>query len=269
MARLCSNYMWGSSPTLYKNHLYIEVLQRQDEAGNHPSYLSCLDPKTGKELWRQLRPTDAQLESQEAYTTPIPSENAGHPEIIVAGGDYITGHDADTGAELWRGGGLRNFQNITTSRLVPSPVVADGLIYISGPKHNPLLAFADGGKGDVKAVWEYGQYPTDCVTPLFYAGKLYEFDGDHKMMVCLDPKTGQALWQQSAGVSETFRASPTGADGKIYCMSERATVVVFSAADGKVLSTMKMNDGQAHATIAAAAGCLFVRTAHNLYCVAN
>jgi len=270
--RFAIQWLYGSSPLLYKNRLYIQVLQRADDANGHPSYLLCLDPETGRQLWRHERKTDAQGESQEAYTTPMPSEAGGRAEILVLGGDYVTAHDPDTGEELWRGGGLRNSRALSSSRLVPSPVVGAGLVFVSGAKRNPLLAFHDGGSGDVtesRLAWKYTEYPTDCVTPLFYQGKLFEFDGDRQMLVCLEPASGKPLWQQEAGVREVFRASPTGADGKIYCLSENATVVVFSAADGKVLSTIKLEEGMTHATIAAAQNSLFVRTAKSLYCVGN
>ena len=58
------------------------------------------------------------------------------------------------------------------------------------------------------------------------------------------PKTGKVYWQKPLGNREIYRASPTGADGKIYCLSENATAVVMSAADGQVLSTISMDEGQ-------------------------
>jgi outer membrane protein assembly factor BamB len=273
-------WLYGSSPMLYKNRLYIQVLQRcadsgeDSTAGNgtpkRESFILCLNPQTGTNLWRHVRPTDALEESQESYATPMPAECAGGTEIVVLGGDYVTGNDAQTGAELWRGGGLRNFRHLPDARLVPTPLLADGLVIVSGAKRNPMLAFHDCGKGDVTTsglAWTYKEYPTDCVTPLFYQGKLFELDGDRQMMVCMDPKTGQVQWQKPLGNREIYRASPTGADGKIYCLSEKATAVVMSAADGQVLSTINMDEGMTHATIAAAQGCLFVRTAQNLYCI--
>jgi outer membrane protein assembly factor BamB len=273
-------WLYGSSPMFYKNRLYIQVLQRcptavqVSSAGEGQpkveSFILCLDPGSGTNIWRHVRPSDALEESQESYATPMPGECPGGTEIVVAGGDCVTGHDAGTGAELWRGGGLRNFRNITTSRLVPTPLLADGMVIVCGAKRNPLLAFHDCGNGDVTTnglAWTYKEYPTDCVTPLFYQGKLFEMDGDRQMMVCMDPKTGKVEWQKSLGNREIYRASPTGADGKIYCFSENATAVVMSAADGQVLATINMEEGQSHATIAAAHGCLFVRTAQNLYCI--
>ena len=273
-------WLYGSSPMLYKDRLYVEVLQRNpvpegyahvtDGKTNRESFLLCMEPKTGKTIWREVRPTDALGESQEAYSTPIPTEINGHSEIVVLGGDYVTGHDAKTGKELWRGGGIVNPNQRSASRVVPSPLMAEGLVFVSGPKRNPLLAYRDGGKGDITTnglVWSYAEYPTDCVTPLYYQGKLFVLDGDKQMLTCMEPKTGKVIWQQSMGLREVFRASPTGADGKIYCFGERCTAVVLSAADGKILSTIKMAEGQSHATIAVADGCLFVRTAQNLYCI--
>jgi outer membrane protein assembly factor BamB len=90
------------------------------------------------------------------------------------------------------------------------------------------------------------------------------------MMTCLDPKTGEKHWQGNLGVREIFRASPTGADGKIYCISENGTAVVLGAGDQfKILSTIPMGEGPVRSTIAAAQGQLFIRTARNLHCIGN
>jgi outer membrane protein assembly factor BamB len=250
----------------------VEVLRR----GPAESFLLCLDPATGANIWRHVRPTDAIQESQEAYSTPMPCECGGRAQIVVAGGDYVTGEDAETGEELWRGGGMRNFRALSSSRLVPSPLVADGLIFVCGAKGNPFLAFRQCGSGDITSnglAWSSEKDSTDCVTPLFYQDKLFMLNGDRQMMACFEPATGEAKWRQPLSVHEIFRASPTGADGKLYCLSERATAVVLSAADGSVLSTIKMgetdqgDEGLSHATIAAAHGCLFVRTSGHLYCI--
>jgi outer membrane protein assembly factor BamB len=277
-------WLYGGSPMLYKERLYVQVLQQnpvpqgyshvQDGRPTRESYLLCVDPKTGKDIWKHVRPTDALEESQEAYSTPIPSEVNGKTEIVVVGGDCVTGHDAKDGTELWRGGGLNNPQHRGDSRMVPSPLVAAGLVIVSGPKRMPVLAYRDGGKGDITKsglAWSYQDYPTDCVTPLLYQKKLFILDGDKQMMTCMEPESGKVLWQQSLGVRQVFRASPTGADGKLYCFSEHSTAVVMDAKDGKVLSKMQMEPGgeSTHATIAAAQGCLFVRAAHHLYCIAK
>ncbi len=274
------NWLYGSSPLLYNDKLYVEVLQRtpvpedyraaQDGNPKREPFLLCLDPKTGKTLWRHVRPTDAVSEAQEAYSTPIPNNGPNGTEILLVGGDYTTAHSPDTGEELWRCGGL-NDGHEEFWRIVPSPVVADGMVIACGPKHDPVLGIKDGGHGlvtETNIAWRFKQYPSDCVTPLFYENKLFVLDGDRQMMTCLDPKTGEKKWQGNLGVREIFRASPAGADGKIYCLSEGGTVVILDAgAEFKILATIRMGESPVRSSIAISQGQLFIRTARNLYCV--
>jgi len=273
------NWLYGSSPMLYQGRLYVEVIQSTspngmvdgpDEAAGRDSYLLCVDPATGKDLWRQVRPTDAISEAQEAYTTPIPLEGKNGTEILVVGGNYVTAHSAATGEELWRCGGL-NLRGEKYWRVVPTPVVADGMIIACGPKRDPLLAIRDGGKGlvtDTALAWQSKEFPSDCVTPLAYRHQLYVLDGDRQTMTCLDPKTGAKKWQGNLGAREIFRASPTGADGKLYCVGEEGTAVVLEAGqEFKILATISMGEAPVRSSIAAAQGQLFIRTARNLYCI--
>lgn len=278
--RFSINWLYGSSPMLYRGKLYVEVLQANPIPNGYPqalddkpqreSFLLCLDPANGKNLWRQLRPSDAVSEAQEAYTTPIPCQNGNEPEIILVGANYVTAHDAQTGTELWRCAGL-NDRHEMFWRIVPSPVVAAGMVIACGPKRDPVLGIRDGGHGlvtDTHVAWKTKDFTADCVTPLFYQNKLFVLDGDRQIMTCVNPQTGQKLWQGGLGVHDIFRASPTGADGKIYCLSEAGTVVVLGAGDGlNILSTIPMGEAPVRASVAVAQGELFIRTAQNLYCI--
>ena len=62
------NWGYASSPLLHEDALYVQVLHgmRTDD----PSYLLRIDKKTGRTVWRVERPTDAQQESPDAYSTP-------------------------------------------------------------------------------------------------------------------------------------------------------------------------------------------------------
>ena len=95
---------YGSSPLLYNGTLYVQVLHGMKT--DDPSYLLGMDSATGSTKWRVERPTDAVAESPDSYTTPAVLTYHGKTEIVVTGGDYVTGHDPATGQELWRGGGL-------------------------------------------------------------------------------------------------------------------------------------------------------------------
>ncbi len=276
--RFANMFLYGSSPMVCRGRLYVQVLQHsppeyshaRDDKPTRESFLLCLDPERGTKIWRHVRPTEALGESQEAYSTPIPYEGKNGLEILVAGANYVTAHSPENGEELWRCGGL-NERGEHDWRIVPSPVAFDGLVFACGPKRDPVIAIRDGGKGVVTAtnlVWRFAECPSDCVTPLVYEGQLYVLDGDRQMMTCLDPKTGEKKWQGNLGVREIFRASPTGADGRIYCMSERGTAVVLRAgSEFKILSTIRMGEGPVHASIAAAQEQLFIRTSKSLYCI--
>lgn len=270
-------WLYGSSPLLYKGKLYVQVLQREpippdyshaiDDKPHRESFLLCIDPKTGKDLWRHVRKTEAKMESNEAYSTPIPFEGKNGTEILIVGGNCITGHNSETGKEIWRCDGL-NAKDGNWMRTVPSPVAGAGMIFACAPKKEPVFAIISGGKGTVTPAWKFEEFPSDCVTPLFYQEKLFVLDGDKQMMTCLEPKTGKKIWQGNLGVREIFRSSPTGADGKIYCLSERGTVVVLDAGkEFKILSTIRMGEEPIRSSIAVADGNLFIRTAENLYCV--
>ena len=44
-----------------------------------------------------VRPSEAQAESLEAFSTPVPYEHHGRWELLITGGDLVTGHDPATG----------------------------------------------------------------------------------------------------------------------------------------------------------------------------
>ena len=285
--------MWtyGSSPLLFRGKLYVQVLQRNPSPGDYPgfgsadagpreSFLLAIDPASGRTLWKHVRPTDAVMESQESYATPIPHVIGGKAQILIVGGDVLSGHDPETGAELWRGGGINNRKGKGGGewmRIVPSPVSAGELALVCGPKQSAAIAFKTDGKGDVTEsgkAWAFDEHKTpDCSTPAWHAGKLYVLDGDSQLMTCLDAKTGAKVWQVAFTLDrgkgrEIFRASPTVADGKIYSLGERGTVVVQNESDGAQLAAITMGGAEgARGSIAVSDGQLFIRTTDKLWCV--
>ena len=202
----------------------------------HESFLLIVDAKTGKVLRRHVRPTDAREESKEAYTTAIPHWAGKRPEILVLGGDCLTGHDADTGAELWRWVGY-NPKRKKYDRIVVSPVVGPGkggrgLVYVTAPRGKVLYAIRPGRTGALgkeHVAWKAEGYFPDVCTPALYEGRLYVLGGRNKVMTCLDARTGEKKWEGRIGGSAAYDASPTVADGKAYCIDQDGNVVVLAA----------------------------------------
>lgn len=278
-------YQWtyGASPTMCDGRLFVQVLQRDVPVngrgrtdGPNESYLLALNPATGKELWRHLRPSgDARAESKEAYSTPIPVRVGGAWQLLVVGGDSITGHDLAGGEELWRWG-TWNPTRIGHWRLVPSPVTDGKVALALAPKGAPVYAVKLGGQGaltDDALAWksEEREVASDVSTPAFYQGKFYVLNSDKKTIARVDPATGKADWIGQLDSRAKIEASPTAADGKLYFQSHAGEAFVVSAGDGfKVLHRVAMGDAgdrDTRATIAASGGNLFIRTAGKLYCV--
>jgi len=263
------------------------VSGRGRKDGPNESYLLAFDPATGKELWRVTRPADAKEESLEAFNTPTPHKGDGRDELLVAGGDCISGHDLKTGKELWRWGSW-NPTRIGHWRLVPSPVAGDGIVLACAPKDAPIYAVKLGGNGQLPntfLAWKsYVQISdnaapslnnrdisSDVPTPLFYEGRFYVLNGRKKLLISFD-KTGKVFWSGQLPSKSIFETSPTASGGKIYAIDHRGDVFVVQAGGDqfKLLHTVSMADPDENLIrpcVVPSHGQLFIRTGKNLYCV--
>ena len=269
------SYQWlyGASPLLYNGKLYVQVLHRNVPAGQWrdlnagekpmDSYLLAVNPETGKDLWSVVRPTEAKIESHEAYSTPIPWQATSGMQIVIAGGDCVTGHDPETGKELWRAGDW-NPKRLPDRRLVASPVTWKDHVFVCPPKGVLMLAFGDGGKQF--SDWKNDGLTSDAAVPLVYKENLYVLDGDKARFSCVNPATGDKKWEGKLPGRPPFRASPTGADGKIYVMSEGGELLVLSADEFKVLSRAPLGaGGGSRGSIALVDGMIVVRTGDRVW----
>ncbi len=254
--------MWGyaSSPLLWHDTLYLQVLHgmHTDEA----SYLLGIDAATGSTRWRVERPTDAIAESPDSYTTPAVLRYNGKTEIVITGGDYVTGHDPATGEELWRAGGL-NPNRARNYRIIASPLVLGDIVYVSSRK-NPLLAFRLGS-GEPNQLWQTADGP-DVPTPVTDGTYLYVLR-DNGVMLCLNARSGEVVWGPERVRPGTYSASPVLADGRIYVTSEDAVTSVVQAGPRFKLLAESELEGYTLSSPAISDGQIFVRTEKFLYCI--
>lgn len=277
-------FLWtfSSSPVLYDGRVYLQVLQRDEAVGDkgfqnktNDSYLLALDASTGKEIWKHVRPSEAVAESREAFTTPMIFSQDGKTQLVVSGGDCISGHDiAAKGKELWRWG-TWNPRKIGHWRLVASPCVAEGVALACAPKNEPIYAVKLGKEGnldDSAIAWmkEEKGVTADVPTPLYYGGRFYVLDGNRSELSCLKPSSGEVIWKERLGRTK-FEASPSGADGKIYMMDHGGNAYVVKAADSfELLHKTPMSAERAQftrSTVAIAQRNLFIRTNEKLFCI--
>jgi len=282
-----TKFGYSSSPLLWNGKLHIQILRRNKPysgAAVTPldSMVLAFDFQTGKELWKQVRKSEARDESFESYASPVPFENKARNELLIQGGDCISGHDPATGAEFWR----MDYNPVreTNWRLIPSPVAAGDLILAMKPRGGSLLAVKAGGNGNLgpdALAWTYDERTSDSGTPLVYQGLVYILQSDKTdrwargsksspgiYLLAVDPATGREAGRCQISTGGAWRSSPTGADGRIYVMSEEGEVVVVSAgASGKILSRAAYADGPACSSLSIANGCVFVRTEKKLTCI--
>jgi outer membrane protein assembly factor BamB len=258
------NWGYASSPLLHEDSLYVQVLHgmKTDDA----SYVMRIDKKNGKTLWKVDRPTNAIRESPDSYTTPALLRYGKTTEIVITGGDCVTGHDPATGKELWRANGL-NPDNNPSYRIVASPIIFDNIIY-APTRIRPLLALKAGGRGDITTshvLWSTVNGP-DVPTPVT-DGKYFYVVNDRGIMFCLDAKTGAEVYTNQRIKPGTYSSSPVLADGKIYITNEDGlTTVVAAGPKFEVIAENPLND-YVLSSPAISDGQIFIRTSQHLYAI--
>jgi outer membrane protein assembly factor BamB len=182
-------------------------------------------------------------------------------ERVVNSSERIDAYDPATGRLLW-------YADAPRQTPVPSAVFHDGVIYLTrGYRNSPYLAVRPGGRGDVSAthvLWRApggGSYVSSLV---YYDGLLY-LTNDIGVLTCADAKTGARVWQ--ARLDGVFFASPVGADGKVYFVSETGETIVVRA--GRTPEILARNDlgERLVASPAIAGGRIFLRSDARLFAI--
>jgi len=277
-------WTFSASPTLWEGRLFLPILQRNAPVNNRgaegaQSFLLALDASDGTQLYKHVRPSQARVESLESYGTMIPYVGAsGRKELLVVGGDVVTGHDPASGAELWRWGTWNQGHSEIWWRVVPSAVAGGGVVLACAPKRAPVYAVhldGEGELGEAGLAWRSEGRPnkvsSDVPTPLYYQGKFFVLSDVRGALSRVDPTSGQVEWSTTMPGRDQWRASPTGADGRIWCMNHAGLVVAVDAQSGELVLEASMggeDDQTTRSSIAAAHGALFVRTHDTLWCVA-
>jgi len=259
------NHGYASTPLLHKDRLYVQVLHGMHT--DEPAYVFAAAKDTGKTLWKVDRPTDAKSESPDNYATPQLATVDGKLQLIISGADYVTGHDPDTGKELWRIGGFNPTDN-RANRTIASSVVIGDLVFTPSTRGRPFIGFKAGGSGDITGKSELwtNNLGSDVPTPTTDGKYLYVL-GDSGIVNCIEAATGAVAYQGQRIERGTYSASPLLADGKIYCISEEGTTTVLKAGpEFEVLGVSRL-DSLTLASPVAVDNQLFIRTADHLYCI--
>jgi len=222
----------GSSPALHDG----KVIVNWDHEGE--SFIVALDTTTGEEIWRTER------DEITSWTTPIVVEHDGRHQVITSATNRVRSYDLGTGELIWEGGGV-------TMNAIPSPVAADGLVYVtSGFMGNALrairLAGAEGNINRSDAIaWEHDRDTPYVPSPLLFGGNLYILKSNSAILSSFDALSGALHYGplRLDGMGEVF-ASPVGAAGRVYIVDRDGNALVIQ--DGpefNVLARNSLDDG--------------------------
>lgn len=254
----------AASPVVHDGRVFVV----NDNEGQ--SFVAAVDARTGKQLWKTERDITAPQGS--GWSSPFVWKHGQRTEVIVIGRQHAVSYSPETGKELWRMRGL-------TGQSTPSPVAADGLLYLAtgsqGESNRPVFAVRPGASGDISLAkgeesnayvkWFHPRASAYTSSPLVYRGRMYVVN-DNGILTVFDSQTGKEIYKARAGgPGNTFSASPWAADGKIYLLSEDGFTFVIEAGDKYMELAKNSLDEMSLASPALAPDAIFLRTQTKLY----
>lgn len=255
--KMKANFGEGVSPVLCGDTLII----CQDQEGE--SFITALDTKTGKELWRRAR------DEATSWATPLVVEHEGRRQVITAASKRIRGYDAASGEQLWEAAGM-------TGNVIPCPVADRGIVFcMSGFRGSSLMAIRlAAARGDITGkseaiAWSCHKDTPYVPSPLLYDGLLYYLKVNEGLLTCADAATGKVHYaaRRLEGLGAAL-PSPIGAAGRVYITGKSGlTCVIKHGPNFEVLARNKLDDSFT-ASAAAVGGDLYLRGHRSLYCIA-
>jgi outer membrane protein assembly factor BamB len=243
----------GGSPALVDGLLIFSC------DGADSPYLAALDAKTGDVKWKT--PRNQRVKKTFSFSTPLAIEVGGATQVISPASGFVGAYDPKTGREIWR---VRYGEGYS---VVPRPVFADGLVFVSSGFDSPIaLAIRpDGARGDVTnthVAWSSTKGAPRTPSMLAVGDEIYIL-ADNGVLTCADARTGKQHWSER--LAGGFSASPMYADGKIYCQNETGIGYVVKA--GKKFEKLAENalGEPSLASYAITDGALFIRTDKHLW----
>ncbi|NQU74905.1 MAG: PQQ-binding-like beta-propeller repeat protein [Planctomycetes bacterium] len=256
VARPVNRFGLAASPVVCGPAIIQQVDLDPDETGQAPvfrSFIVALRCEDGAELWRQTRPVYS------SWPTPLLIGKPGREAVVTCADPWVIAYSVANGRELWRVNGL-------SGDVAASPVAAGGLLYAAADPYGTMLAIRLGGAGDITnshVAWTFDEDVPE-VAGLLCDGRRYFHVAADGTLRCLDAATGSPLW--TAQLDNTFYASPTLADGRLFLIDIAGSLYVIDPASGQVLHKGSLGE-PVNATPAFAVSRIYIRTEKHLLCL--
>ncbi len=248
---LKNQYGHAASLAIWPGELIVQLDQGETPSG--ASKLVALDPATGRVLWERSRPVSA------SWSTPVVCEAAGGAQIVTAGAPWVIAYKAGDGAELWRA-------ELLDGEVVPSPVVAGGLVFAVNPS-SKLVALRMDGRGEITktgVVWSSAENAPDIPSPVGNGELLFAVSGGGEL-TCFEANDGKKVWSKELKMD--VNASPAVLGNRLFILGLKGVALVAEAGRSfKETARSELAD-KFIASPAFAGGRTFLRGETNLYCI--
>jgi outer membrane protein assembly factor BamB len=268
----------GSSP-IVTGDMVVFTIEHEADTNDMDSAWIAVDRRTGQTRWQLPRQTNPKT----SYSTPcVYSPTSGRPQLTrhspavrlagKSGGLIFTSFahgissvDPETGAVLWE------MESAFVSRVISSPVIADGLVIGTcgdAGAGKRLIAIRPGTGGKSTQPAEIYKIDSSTIpyipTSLAKEDLLFTFN-DRGYVSCLRSATGEQLWREKPAAK--FYGSPVWADGRLYCIAANGDVLVIKAAPTYELLAVNPLGEQSHTTPAISGERMYLRTYSHLAAV--
>jgi outer membrane protein assembly factor BamB len=261
----------GSSPIIHGGLIILTF------DGIDQQFVTALDKKTGKSVWKTSRTTDyGDLDKEgkptrdgdmrKAYHTPAVFEIGGKEVLVSIGSRAAFGYDVATGKELWtiRHGGF--------NAAIPPLRLGDMLILNTGSEraHTVCVRIDDKMTGDITAshvLWDREKRNASESSLVIVNGTLYQTTRGG-IVSAVDVRSGKDLWDDRMPGKHV--PAPIVLGDKLLFSNDRGESFLVRASPEKFELVGKNQLGESiSASPAVADGALYIRSSGAIYKIAK
>lgn len=222
---------------------------------------------TGKTIWR------GGGSDEPGYATPVAATINGIKQYVVFTAVSLIGVDAATGKLLWRFPWTTPLEPAVDSKIArdhfnansAAPIIIDNSIFITtGYGHGSALIEINGDKATAK--WQSKAMQSQYSSPIYKDGYVY-CTSDPRAIICLDIKTGLAVWRHD-GVNRG--GGLVAVDGMLLVMDGvRGEVILvrMTPKDYQELGRITPLGGESRTAPIISDGYLYIRNRKSLACI--
>ena len=246
----------AGSPAMDNERIFVQC----DLEERQQSFVTAIEKKSGKQLWRTSRDANIHGEVTAGWSTPLVVAD----ELVLVGSKSLSGYARDTGQELWHS--TKGVLGIPCA----SAVAGHGMVFAqAGVPDKRVVAVPLGGRGEVTPRWTYSKGSGYVPSPILFGDYLYIIN-DAGLLTCLDALTGAPVYEGKRPTSPgDYVSSPVAFRGRLFITNtDGDTTVVAAGPKHEIVRTNSLGE-PVFASFALVGSSIIVRAEHHLYKIAS